>query len=133
MSPATKHQFPIECLKALVNLITVTLYCSLKAVQQQHGRLLGTGTSVIVEEDLAIVRIANNPQVTLNSTLLLIVDNGDGAFVYLNVIGRQDPSTKMVIEWFEQLAALGEPVSHCGRAYPHPKIRKPGYLPVKGM
>jgi hypothetical protein len=37
----------------------------------------------------------------------------------------------MVIEWFEQLAALGEPVSHSGRAYSNPKIPKPGYLPVK--
>ena len=131
MCPAAHHELAVKTLKAIIYLIAVALYSSPEVAQENHCRLFRAGSSVIVEEDLSVVRIANNPQITLHCSSLLIIYHREGTLVNLDIIGGQDPSSQMVIEWSEQLAALGEPVSHSGRAYPNPKIAKTGYLPVK--
>ncbi|OQC55761.1 MAG: hypothetical protein BWX52_01969 [Bacteroidetes bacterium ADurb.Bin013] len=84
-----------------------------------------------MEKYFSGIRAAYRPYVPLDSSFLFIVHHRKRTLIYLDVITSQYPSSKMVIKWFEQLTALGEPVSHRRRADMHSKIRKSGNLSVE--
>jgi len=131
MCPATQHQLSVKLFHILIDLISIGLNGTLEVMQQHHGRFLWSGTPVVMEEKFSGNRTAHSPYIALDSSFLFIVHHRKRTLIYLDVITRENPSSKMVIEWFEQFTALGEPVSHCRRADMHSKICKSGNLSVK--
>ena len=131
MCPATQHQFSVKLFHILIYLISIGLNGSLEVLQQYHGRFLGSWTPIVMKENFSGIRVVYYPYISLYRSLLFIVHHRKCTLIYLNVITREDPSSKLLIEWQQQLTTLGELVSHRRRTDRHSQISKPGYLSVE--
>jgi hypothetical protein len=75
-----------------------------------------------MKEHLCCIRTVNCPDVTFDSSLLLIVYHRKSTFINLDIVRRKNPSSEKIIKRLKQLTTLGEPVSHGRRTNTHPQV-----------
>ncbi|MPM53989.1 hypothetical protein SDC9_100761 [bioreactor metagenome] len=132
MSPTAEHFLALHALKAFVCLIPIGLDGAIVVLQQFECRLGASGTKVIVENDLSGVRIAHDPHVAFDRTVLFIVDYRQCALIHLDVVAVENIDFQPVIEKLELLTYSSVPVSHCRTAYIDAKLPVFLYDPVEG-
>ena len=67
---------------------------------------------VIVEEQQIEYDGPNLPEVTFDSSMLLVIDDGYGGLIRLYIVGAQYQFTYSIIQWPQQVGDLQEPVVH---------------------
>ncbi len=110
MRPTAQKQFPFHPLEVLIYAVAVALDGSLEVFQQSHRHAGAPGAVLIEEEPVFRHHVQDAPYVSLNGTVLLVVDHRQRALVHLYIIAGQDMVPEQVVYRFELPDYCLEPV-----------------------